>query len=470
MKKANSTQVLAPDPTILVIFGITGDLSKRFLLPSLYHLIKEDMLNSHTEIVGVTRGDANLDELLSSIELCVSEIDGVCDPSAVKKLKSCLSLHKMDLTNAEDYMVLYKRLNELENQHGVCMNRLYYLSVPPMVTEPIIRLLDEGGLNKSCQHGKASTRVLIEKPFGYDTESAKELIKATSGSFNENQIFRIDHYLAKTTVQNILAFRSTEPHIEKLWNGKHIKYIEVLADEKIGIENRVSFYEKVGALRDFVQSHLIQILALTTMEIPKSVNETDIHRNKLKILKKIQSVPQNQVSEYAVRGQYDGYRKEVDNPSSTTETFAAIQLKIDNKKWRNTPMIIRTGKELKNRLSEVNVVFKDKVLNGGRNKVTLRIQPNESIELKDTDDKQDVLKLAFKHDIRLKDGFLPNAYEKILVDSVKGDHTLFSTSDEILETWRVVQPVLDEWAKSSADLTIYKKGSDGPSTSKIYPK
>lgn len=465
----------ALEPTILVIFGITGDLSRRYLLPSLYHLVKNDMLHPLTEIIGVTRGDMKLDDLLSHIELCVNDVDGICDPEAVKKLKDRLSLRHMDVTKGEEYDDLLKELNKIEDKHGVHMNRLYYLSIPPTVAQPIITFLGEHGLNASCQHGAAVTRLLVEKPFGYDEISARELIEATSLQFGEEQVFRIDHYLAKETVQNILAFRFNNPIFEPLWDNKHVDYIEVFAHEKLGIEGRVNFYEQTGALRDLIQSHLLQVLALVTMEQPHELTSDHIHSNKLSVMSQIKAVPADKVTSDTIRGQYEGYKKEVDNLDSSTETFAAMKLHIDSERWQGVPMIVKTGKALAEKLSEVNVVFKPTTENPHHNVLTFRIQPNEGIELSlrikkpGFDDEVQPVEMDFDYKTAFKKNFTPTAYERVLVDAVRGDHTLFATAGEILESWRVVQPVLHEWSKNIEDLKVYPQGSTGPDTSSLYP-
>ncbi len=465
----------ALEPMILVIFGITGDLSKRYLLPSLYHLVENDMLHDQTKIIGVTRGSMTMEDLLSHVELCVNAADGVCDPVAVKKLMSKLSLRHMDVSKPDEYDILLEDLNKIEDEHGVHMNRLYYLSIPPNVAQPIITFLGQHGLNASCAHGAASTRLLIEKPFGYDETSAKELVAATAEQFGEEQIFRIDHYLAKETVQNILAFRFNNPIFEPLWDDKHIDYIEVFANESLGIEGRVNFYEQTGALRDLIQSHLLQVLALVTMEQPHELTSELIHDHKLALMEQLTSVPGNMIAKETVRGQYEGYKKEVENEDSITETYAAIHIHVNNKRWQNTPMIVSSGKGLQAKLSEVNVVFKPTADNPHHNILTFRIQPHEGIELSlrikkpGFEDEIQPVEMDFDYKTAFKKDFTPTAYERVLVDAVRGDHTLFATAGEILESWRVVQPILDDWAKNGTSIVSYKKGSAGPDVSALYP-
>lgn len=463
------------EPTILVIFGITGDLSKRYLLPSLYHLVKDDLLHPTTEIVGITRGDMKLDDLLAHIELCVSEVDGVCDPVAVAKLKTMLTLRHMDVTKPEAYDELLKELNAIEDKHHQHMNRLYYLSIPPKFASPVITFLGQHGLNGSCQHDVAKTRLLVEKPFGFTLESAQSLIKETAKHFDEHQVFRIDHYLAKETVQNILAFRFNNPIFEPLWDSKHIDYIEVLANEELGIEGRVNFYEHIGALRDLIQSHLLQVLALITMEQPETLTSELIHIDKHKLMQAMQSIDAKDIDSNAIRGQYDSYKKEVDNQSSFTETFAAIKFTIQNDRWQGIPMIVRTGKGLKEKLSEVNVVFKPTTDIPHHNVLSFRIQPKEGIDLSlrikkpGFDDEIEPVEMDFDYNTSFKKENSPTAYERVLVDAVRGDHTLFATSGEVIESWRVVQPVIDAWSRNNDGLITYPSGSDGPAIAQLYP-
>ncbi|MBA2279401.1 glucose-6-phosphate dehydrogenase [Candidatus Saccharibacteria bacterium] len=456
------------EPAIIVIFGITGDLAKRKLLPALYHLVKNDLLHDKTEIIGVTRGQMSMNELLATIELCVNEKDGICDPVAVQKLKKKLRLRKMEVTKSSEYESLLEELNAIEDSFKVCMNRLFYLSIPPNVSQPIISFLGKHGLNKSCQHNKAKSRLLSEKPFGYDYKSSQELMDETKKYFKEDQIFRIDHYLAKETVQNILSFRFSNPIFQPLWNSKHIDYIEVMANEKIGIEGRVKFYEQIGALRDLIQSHLLQVLALVAMEQPDENSSESLHQSKVKLMAEIQAVPPNKVVADSVRGQYDTYLQEVDNSKSNTETYAALRLQITNKRWAGVPFIVRTGKGLSEKSTKIRIVFKPTDLAPHHNILTFRLQPDEGIELSlrvkkpgySTEIQPAEMDFSYKRTFNAEGH--PDAYERVLVDAVRGDHTLFATSDEVMQSWRIVQPVLNEWSKASDGLNAYSSGSQGP--------
>lgn len=453
-------------PTIIVIFGITGDLSKRYLLPALYHLIQENLLHAETEIIGISRRDMTLSALFDGVELCGNEPGKVCDPVAVQRLHDRTRMFQMDPAEPQAYAELLKTLNAIEADKGLCMNRLYYLSIPPQVYGPIIHLMGQAGLNTSCPHDTAMTRLLVEKPFGYDLASAEKLITETSKVFSEEQIYRIDHYLAKETVQNILTFRFQNPIFESSWNNASISRIEISASEQIGIEGRAHFYEPIGALRDFIQNHLLQIMAIVTMDKPAVMDSEHIHASKQALLESTIPVAAD-VAGQAYRAQYDGYRQEVANPTSTTETFAAIQLRIESDRWQGVPIIIWTGKALDDKKTEISVSFKG---SGEQpNILRFRIQPNEGIELDllakkpGFDEELQTAVMNFSYQDQFDDHGHPNAYERVLVDAVRGDHTLFATSGEVLAAWRVVQPVLDAWAKNDTEPPTYAPGISGKS-------
>lgn len=461
---ANNSAPLTP--SIVVIFGITGDLSQRYLLPALYHLMKDGLLHEQTEIVGISRRNVSTKDLYDRVELCVNEVDKVCDPDVLRELHERTRMVQMDMDSAEGCEKLRSLLDDIETRKGMCMNRLYYLSIPPAIYGSIIKLMRDAGLNTSCQHGVAETRLLVEKPFGYDLPSAQRLIEETAQIFDEGQIFRIDHYLAKETVQNILFFRFENPIFEALWNHSNIARIEICASEKIGIEGRTTFYEPLGALRDFIQSHLLQLLAIVTMDRPATLDSEHIHISKQAVLERVSAVPAGQVTKYAVCGQYDDYRREVQNDDSTTETFAGIKVFIDNPRWNGVPITLWTGKGLAEKRTEVVVCFKSDG-NSAANRLRFRIQPDEGIELdlltKKPGFETELQNVAmdFSYEQNFGSQAHANAYERVLVDAIKGDHTLFATSQEVLEAWRIVQPVLDDWSKGGKDLKAYPLGTAG---------
>lgn len=450
------------EPAILVIFGITGDLAQRKLLPALYHLVKDDLLHEHTEIVGLSRRSMSTDDVLNTVELCVLEQDNVCDPDVIKKIRSKLRMITMNPAEADDYSKLLEALNDIEDAHGVCMNRLYYLAIPPSVYGTVIRNLGEHKLQGSCQHKQAKSRLLVEKPFGYDLATAEELIEATNAYFTEDQIYRIDHYLAKESAQNILTFRGHNPVFLDSWNSQHIARINVIAHEKIGVEGRASFYDQVGALRDIVQSHLLQLLALVMVEVSQDDTAGALHDEKAKLLSSLSPIDATR----AVRGQYDGYRDEILNPTSLTETYVRLELKSDLPQWQGTVLGLETGKAMSGKKTEIQLEFVDD-LSTASNTLTFRIQPNEGIDLQLTAKKPGFestlqkVTMDFSYRGVFNEPSHPDAYERVLVDAVRGDHSLFASSAEVLASWRALQPILDYWQNSS-DVLVYRQGADGP--------
>jgi glucose-6-phosphate 1-dehydrogenase len=459
-------EILIPEPAIIVIFGITGDLVKRKLLPALNNLIQAGLLHEKTVIVGVTRQNIDQKELIARL----TNDETLYDKTTIDALRQKLIVQTMDITKSSEYEKLLVSLNSLEDKYGVCLNRLYYLSIPPQVFMPIVRYMGENGLNTSCQHGIAETRLLVEKPFGYDYDSAEELIKETSKYFKEEQVFRIDHYLAKETVQNILSFRFSNAVFESVWDNKNIGKIEITAIEKIGIEGRSVFYEQVGALRDIIQSHLLQLMAVVMMEEPKVLESKEIHKSKLELLESVVPISKDEVSKLTVRAQYETYRNEVNNPKSRVETFAAIKVSINNSRWSGVPIILKTGKKLSEKKTEVSVIFKPSTSDKSKhNRLTFRIQPNEGIQVElfvkkpGLDNQLEAVDMDFSYSRFFDAKSNPDAYERVLVDAIKGDRTLFTTSQEVLAAWKIVDPILEYWSQTDDGLLTYKNDSAGPS-------
>ncbi|HET7629950.1 MAG TPA: glucose-6-phosphate dehydrogenase [Candidatus Saccharimonadales bacterium] len=463
------------NPAVIVIFGITGDLSTRKLLPSLYQLTKNGLLHDKTRILGVTRREVDLSDLLDKAKLCVREQDGECDDEALAQLEDRIELYQMNAAEADGYPGLKDYLDKIEDEVGMCVSRLFYLSIPPQISTPIIRHLGEQGLNHGCQKHGAKARLLLEKPFGFDMRTAEELVAETTKHFEEGQIFRIDHYLAKETVQNIVTFRFRNPIFEDIWNNRHISAIEVVADEKLDIEGRANFYEQTGALRDLIQSHLLHVMSVVMMEKPADITDSDaIHSSRLNLLNSIESVPADQLAKRALRGQYDGYRAEVDNDKSNMETFAALKLYSRLEAWRNVPIYLRSGKALSAKRTAVTVSFKPEAGDHDHaNQLTFNIQPNEGIELQlwvkrpGFERRLQTAPMSFRYDQTFDEHGHPDAYERVLVDAIRGNHTLFATSDEVLSAWRIIEPVITAWSQDGADLKTYAKGSAGPDLSSL---
>jgi glucose-6-phosphate 1-dehydrogenase len=453
-------------PLVLVIFGITGDLAQRKLLPALYHLQLAGDLPGKLKIVGISRRDVPVHDVYARLKEFSGDED--FNAAVAEQLARHTEMIQMDLVSKQAYADLLEQLEAIEMRLGDDAVRLYYLSIPPQVFTPIIHLLGETGHNAPLAGRNDTPRLLVEKPFGYDEASARELINVVDEHFGESQIYRIDHYVAKETVQNILTFRFNNPLFEAVWNREHINSIRVTAHEQIGIEGRAAFYEQTGALRDLIQSHLLQMLAITTMDRPAKFDSDDIHAEKLKLLQAITPIAPDRVTSQTLRGQYEGYRQEVGNPGSNVETFARIGLAIDNDRWRGVPITLETGKALAHKATEISVCFDGPGQAGSEdNQLVFRLQPKEGITLflqakqpgiaNVTDTAEMTFDYATSFSVRPAE-----AYERVIVDAIRGDQTLFASADEVMTSWRIVEHVIKEWAKGPDGLQLYPAGGPGP--------
>ena len=454
-------------PLVLVIFGITGDLAQRYLLPALYWLAKSQELPLTFRIVGVSRREVAIQDVYTQLEHFAG--DTAFSADIANRLVAQTSMHQMDMTDKSAYVKFLQALQDLEANLGAGVNRLYYLSIPAQVSLPIITLLGLTGHAAPLADNATLPRLLMEKPFGYDITSAKDLITAVDAQFDEKQVYRIDHYLAKETVRNMLTFRFENPLFEAVWNNRHIDHIAILAHEKIGIEGRVNFYEQTGALRDLVQSHLLQLLAITTMDKPATMESAAIHARKLELLEAVSPITEDSVSKKAIRGQYKGYREEVNNSDSTIETYARLDLEIDSERWRGVPIRLETGKALTERRTEIVVSFKQSDAKiDARNKLLFRIKPTEGITLvlqaKQPGITNQTQAVDMDFDYARSFNHRPaEAYEKVISDAIRGDQTLFASAGEVLASWKIIAHVLQEWSKSAEGLQLYESGSAGPS-------
>jgi len=449
-----------------VIFGITGDLAQRKLLPALYQLSKAGELPEWMRIIGVSRREVSLDDVYGRLQEFVGEAD--YDHAAKQYLMERTEMRQMDLLEKADYDSLLARLHEIESGMPGPGSRLYYLSIPSQAFSPIIRLLGETGHNAALPNGELP-RLLIEKPFGYDLKSAIELVHTLDEHFGEAQVYRIDHYVAKETVQNILTFRFHNPLFESIWNAKHVARISVVAREQLDIEGRANFYEQTGALRDLIQSHLLQLLAITTMDKPAELDSANIHDKKLDLLESVRPIQPNEVAEKALRGQYEGYRQEVNNPDSVVETYARLELAIENETWKGVPITLETGKALDAKLTEITVCFRQQEDSAeDQNKLVFRIQPNEGITLRLQTKRPGIKTVTEGADMDLDYAKSFNArpaeaYERVIVDAIRGDQTLFASSSEVIRSWEIIENVLEQWSHGPDGLAIYGKGTSGPS-------
>ncbi|HEY5549964.1 MAG TPA: glucose-6-phosphate dehydrogenase [Candidatus Saccharimonadales bacterium] len=424
--------------TILVVFGITGDLSRRYLLPALSEVCRSANLPENFTILGVSRRDVSIAEVLGDNN---------------KNLKHFTKLFQMDLNAQGDYLALKKKLSAIGQKSGAKPQVIFYLSVPPAAVLPIIRHLGQAGLNHS------QAKLLLEKPFGFDLASARELITQTAKHFPEKQVYRIDHYLAKEVAQNIVVFLGSNALFRNVWSHRFIEKIVIIVAEKINIEARALFYESTGALRDVIQSHLLQLAALTLMEPYADVFEYEELPSRRLIALKALSID---IDKPIIRAQYKSYQKEVANPGSTTETFVGLTLKSKERRWQGVPILLASGKNLNDKLTEIRIYFKKKETSEA-NRLALRVQPKEGIELdlwvKEPGYERRLKQksLAFTYEQHYER--LPDAYERVLLDAIRGSQSLFASSGEVLESWRILEPIQERWRMGSSDLRFYKPGS-----------
>jgi glucose-6-phosphate 1-dehydrogenase len=477
------------DPCILVIFGATGDLTARKLVPALYNLINDNQLPAHFACVGFARRDKTHDDFRSEMKEAINTFsrNKPVDPSVWEAFSEKLFYHKSEFADDDGYAGLDKFLKQLDSQFGTRGNRVFYLSTQPSFFPLIVKKLHEHKLTYDINQVKDKwSRIIIEKPFGHNLESALSLQKEITQYLDESQIFRIDHYLGKETVQNLMVFRFSNPIFEAIWNNRHIDHVEITVGEEIGIGTRGRFFEEAGLLRDIVQNHMMQVLSLVAMEPPTSFEASAIHNEKVKVLESLRHFPKDAIDNFIVRGQYGpgfvdgeevkGYREE-DNvsPTSKVETFVAMELFIDNWRFAGVPFYLRAGKRLPKKATEIAITFKDapgylfktKGKTVDPNILVIRIQPDEGISLK-MNCKVPGLSgpiQPVKMDFRYGSYFgasPPEAYERLICDCMSGDATLFARIDEVLASWRLLDPVLTHWENSEADFPNYPAGTWGP--------
>ena len=485
---AASHKLKKSKPALVVIFGASGDLTKRKLIPAIYKLFCQGLISEEFGILGVSRTPFS-DE--SFREKVVFDNPHLEDDSELEAFAQKVHYEAIDTASAEDYAIVKERVEALDQLHSTGGNVIFYLSTPPKFYSIIPRFLAQQGLNRQ---DKGIRRLVIEKPFGVDEASAKQLNKDLLENYDENQIYRIDHYLGKETVQNMLVTRFSNGIFEPLWNRNYIDHIEITNAESIGVENRGGYYDQSGALRDMVQNHLFQILAHLAMEPPISLDAHAIRDEKIKLLKSIRPISGKYVSQQVIRGQYvesevggqevSGYRSEKDvAEDSQTETFVALQLFIDNWRWADVPFYIRSGKRMPTRVTEVTIAFKSPPYSifphesvfEEQNKLIIRIQPDEGIAIRfgmkvpGSGFKVNHVDMDF-HYSELQDKTLPEAYERLILDCLRGDATLFSRGDAVEQAWAIIDPIIEAWKNDPANkLYGYPAGSWGPeSAQKLF--
>jgi glucose-6-phosphate 1-dehydrogenase len=451
------------EPRAVVIFGASGDLSRRKLLPAFYHLFREGLLPSGFAVVCYARTPMTDEEFRDAARGAIEEF-ARCDlvQEEWQEFAARLSYVAGDVESLDSIERLRGRLEQVDREHGTGGRRFFYCATPPKIYPAIAARLGEAGMQREA-------RIVIEKPFGRDLESARDLNARLHQAFTESQIFRIDHYLGKETVQNVLAFRFANGMFEPIWNRRYIHDVQITVAEEIGIEGRVAFYEETGAIRDMVQTHLLQVLTFVAMEPPVTFDPDRLHDEKVRVLRSIKPVDPSRV----VRGQYVGYRDlEGVAPDSGTETFAAMELEIDNWRWAGVPFFLRTGKNLKRKVTEISLTFRPvpyNVFEGTddipleRDALVIRVQPNEGISLH-LNIKRPGLGLEFDRaelDFDYEEAYrtpLIEAYELLILEAMEGDHTLFTREDEVERAWELLAPVLED----PPPVLAYEPGSWGP--------
>ena len=476
-----------PPPSVIVIFGASGDLTKRKLGPALFNLAHQRLLPPETSIVGFARSEMTDDEFRANIRAGIdahSRVE-VTDESVWEGFASRLGYVAGSFDDTAAYTRLSDRLRELDEHMGTGGNRLYYLATAPEFFPRIAANLGRAGLSEE-REGRFA-RIVVEKPFGSDLASARALNDELGQVFRERQVYRIDHYLGKETVQNLLVFRFGNAIFEPIWNRRYVDHVQITVAEDIGVERRGGYYDQNGALRDIVQNHLMQVLAVVAMEPPARFDSREVRDEKVKVLRAIPAFDHEAPEHWALRGQYTAgwtsgerapaYRQEYGvDPASTTDTFVAMRVEINNWRWAGTPFYLRTGKRLPRRATEIAIQFKPAphlpfastaVSELEPNLLALRIQPDEGASLKfvaKVPGPQIDLR-PVNMDFAYGTSFLrasPDAYERLLLDALLGDATLFIRWDEVERAWEIMNPLVERWRDSADGLALYDAGSWGP--------
>ena len=489
MEENKQTSDRTPAPTILVIFGASGDLTARKLVPALYNLGCENLLPEHFHLIGYGRSSMTDDAFRDSMKKAVSEYSrSPFKDDLWNRLSPNFSYHAGPYDDLDSFRALSEKIKEIEDSKDVDFQCLFYVSTPPGVFKPILENLGNSGLARRHRRTAFASKVVVEKPFGRDLETACELNAVITRRFEESQVFRIDHYLGKETVQSLLAQRFSNVIFEPVWNRHHVSCVQITVAEDLGVGSRGGYYDRSGALRDMVQNHVMQLLALTAMEPPSSLDPEAIRDEKVKALKAIRPLDLEGDDTDVVRGRYRaglvngdkaiGYLEEEGIPEdSITETFAALRLSLDNWRWKGVPFYLRSGKRMARKVSEVAVLFRrppailfsegDR-FNVSPNCLVLRIQPDEGVTLTlnsktpGIETRLQPVELSFGYETTFQSN-TPEAYERLILDAMNGDGTLFIRGDETETSWGIFSPVLERWAEDgSKGMESYTAGTFGP--------
>lgn len=473
-------------PTVIVIFGATGDLTWRKLVPAIYNLYLDNWIPEKFVMIGIGHTDQTEAQYRKHLHDGVDKFSrrGKSKKKEWDAFASCLSYQKGEFTDRTVYSNVEKQIKQLEKQWGTAANRIFYMAVPPTYFEQIAKSIGAAGMAKD----KDKCRIVIEKPFGHDLESAKKLNILLHGMYDESQIYRIDHYLGKETVQNILAFRFANAMFEPIWNRNYIDHVQITVSEQLGVENRGNYYETAGALRDMIQNHILQLLCLIAMEPPVSFIADEIRNRKVDVLSALRKYVDGDIHKYAVRGQYGagwiegkkviGYRQEPDvKKDSTKETFAAVKFQIDNWRWQGVPFYVRTGKRMNETISVITIQFKpvphqsfplEATGNWQPNRLVINIQPQMGIRLRFQAKRPGLemllhpVDMLFNYTESYTSG-TPEAYETLLLDIMEGDSTLFMRGDQVEAAWEILMPIIHSWdTNPSVNFPNYAAGMQGP--------
>jgi glucose-6-phosphate 1-dehydrogenase len=470
-----------PDPSVIVIFGATGDLTARKVLPAIYNLAEDDNLSENSVVVGIGRREYTDLTFREQVREAIDKFSrNKVSETFWSTLKKKIFYHRVNFESDEGYEDLRQFLLKIDRDFGTRGNRLFYLATQPSSFSKIVEKLHHHQLIYDVKTLKEKwSKVMLEKPFGHDLDSAIQLQMQIAKYLDESQIYRVDHYLGKVGVQNLYTLRFENIFFEPIWNNRYIDNVQITMSEQIGIGSRVRFWEETGLLRDIFQNHLLQLLSLVAMERPHSSHPKDIRREKIKLLHAIRPFPSERIDKYVIRGQYGagkingadvpGYRQEKDVPQdSIVETFVAAKMFIDNERWERVPFYVRSGKRLAAQTTEIIVTFKeDASMHRLPNALMIRIQPNPGVFMRMISKtpglgvKIDPVVTGYQLDPYFGKSS-PEAYEKLLFDCLQGDHSAFVDAEEQIAAWHLLAPVIAHWKTSSTSFPIYVAGTWGP--------